>query len=174
MTTVNCVLLLLMMMLVLMLLLYCALCYVVCRPIMIIICVIAFGICVLSFSLFWFIVASLSESLSLSNFRWRICSLWLARLLSLSFSFYRLPCWWPYTIGLVWCTQTLEFTQIYPKEISRTNSIYSFEKFLLFVWTNDKKKTLKRQEKNTLKNAVRLISSGNCSYHALVEIHWTK
>lgn len=132
------------MMLVLMLLLYCALCYVVCRPIMIIICVIAFGICVLSFSLFWFVVASLSESHSLSNFRWRFCSLSLARFLSLSFSFYRLPCWWPYTIGLVWCTQTLEFTQINPKKISRTNSIYSFENFLLFV---RKKKNPKRQRK---------------------------
>lgn len=132
MTTVNCVLLLLMMMLVLMLLLYCALCYVVCRPIMIIICVIAFGICVLSFSLFWFIVASLSESLSLSNFRWRICSLWLARLLSLSFSFYRLPCWWPYTIGLVWCTQTLEFTQINPKnQLSHKFNLFIRENFAI-------------------------------------------
>lgn len=51
------------------------------------------NLCVLSFSLFWFVVASLSESHSLSNFRWRFCSLSLARFLSLSFSFYRLPCW---------------------------------------------------------------------------------
>lgn len=134
-----------------MMLLYCALCYVVCRPIMIIICVIAFGICVLSFSLFWFVVASLSESHSLSNFRWRFCSLSLARLLLLSFSFYRLPCWWPYTIGLVWCTQTLEFTQINPKEISRTNSIYSFENFLLFVRTMIERKTSNDKEKHTEK-----------------------